>query len=207
MSVVVNHGGFFVRSRVPTSPKKLGPGGLVLVVGPSGSGKDTLLRGAAQCFAKDPHYVFPRRAITRQSDPANEDHDSLSMAEFEAIKQDDEAAFWWQAHGHGYVIPQSVEADVQAGKTVIFNASRGIIATAHQRFSSVAVVHISVPEEVLRSRIENRGRESGGDIEKRLYRAGMAWHSTDSSFEIINDRSVEDGVSRLVAIISDCANA
>ena len=203
MSVVVNHGEFAIRSKMSSSPSRLGPGSLVLVVGPSGSGKDTLLRGAAEQLADNPRFVFPKRAITRPSDPNSEVHDTLSMLAFSAIEAAGEAAFSWQAHGHGYVIPKSVEADIQAGKTVIFNASRSMIEDAQQRYSSVGVLHISVPDHVLRTRIENRGRETDGDVTQRLSRAKMTWQSTGHIFEIENDGSVEDGVAKMVAAIHD----
>ena len=61
---------------------RIGPGRLVLVVGPSGAGKDTLLAHARAACRDDPDIVFPRRVITRPSSAA-EDHDTLSDAAFD----------------------------------------------------------------------------------------------------------------------------
>ena len=51
---------------------------LVLVVGPSGAGKDTLINAAKAALAGDDRFVFPRRVVTRPAVTALEDHDTVT---------------------------------------------------------------------------------------------------------------------------------
>jgi len=90
-------------------------GRLILVVGPSGAGKDSLIEGARAALAGCPEYLFPRRIITRESDPGSEDHFTLSEAEF--AQQQAAGAFFlsWGAHGLHYALPGAV-ADALAAR-------------------------------------------------------------------------------------------
>ncbi|MGA7013248.1 MAG: phosphonate metabolism protein/1,5-bisphosphokinase (PRPP-forming) PhnN, partial [Pseudolabrys sp.] len=62
-------------STAPARSELIGPGRLVLVVGPSGAGKDTVITGAKAACAADSTFVFPRRVVTRPASDA-EDHDT-----------------------------------------------------------------------------------------------------------------------------------
>ena len=97
---------------------------LVLVVGPSGAGKDTLLDAARRKLAGDTRFRFVRRVITRPANAGGEDHDPVTEAEF-ATRH---FALQWQAHGLRYGIPADIADDLASGRVVIANVSRAVIA-------------------------------------------------------------------------------
>lgn len=137
---------------------------LVLVVGPSGAGKDTVLAYARRYLATADHFVFLRRVVTRPPGPG-EDHEPATDAEFAARH----FALSWAAHGLCYGIPQEIEADLAAGRTVIANVSRAVVAQARQRYHC-KVIEITAPAEILARRLAARGREQEPDIAARLAR-------------------------------------
>ena len=101
-------------------------GTLVLVVGPSGAGKDSIIRGAQRAFEGNSQFVFPRRVVTRKADVAAEDHDSITDMAFALSVAAGDFAVWWKAHGNGYGIPITIDDDLRIGRTVIFNCSRTV---------------------------------------------------------------------------------
>jgi ribose 1,5-bisphosphokinase len=144
-------------------------GGFVLVVGPSGAGKDTLIGLARQALAGEPRVLFPRRVVTRASSAA-EAHDCLSSEAFDAAVASGAFCLWWRAHGLAYGIPQTAALAAHEGAVVICNVSRTVIAEARQRLSSVTVVQITASPEILAQRLVERGRTEDGDLLQRLTR-------------------------------------
>ena len=63
------------------------PGIMIVVVGPSGAGKDSLINLARMHYADDPRIGFVRRVITRPADGATEDHVPATIDAFEEQKQ------------------------------------------------------------------------------------------------------------------------
>jgi ribose 1,5-bisphosphokinase len=156
---------------VTDSAMKLGPGRLVLVVGPSGAGKDTLIDLARTACAGDPGIVFPRRVVTRQAS-AFEDNEEMDAASFQQALADGRFAIHWEAHGHCYAVPRAIDDDILAGRRVVVNVSRGVIATLRRRYENVVVVLITAPADVLAARLASRKRSSDADLGERLHRAG-----------------------------------
>jgi ribose 1,5-bisphosphokinase len=149
---------------------KLGPGRLVLVVGPSGAGKDTLINLARAECAGDPDVVFPRRVVTRSAS-SFEDNEEMSAAAFRQALDDGRFALHWEAHGHCYALLRTIDNDIGAGRAVVVNVSRGVIDALRRRYANVIVVAITAPPEILAARLAARGRSSDADLGKRLYRA------------------------------------
>ncbi len=147
-----------------------GRGRLVLVVGPSGAGKDTLLARAAEQLAGDPRFVFPKRQVTRQADQQSEDHDTLSREDFERAHSGGECTLSWEAHGLGYVIPLSILDQVNNGLVAVCNGSRRILPEAKRKYPECRVIVIGADRDVRAQRLVARGRESAAEVASRLDR-------------------------------------
>jgi ribose 1,5-bisphosphokinase len=176
------------------------PGRLVLVVGGSGVGKDTMLSGARAALFGDARFVFPRRVITR-SDDATEMHQAVTDAEFDALSETGAMSLSWVAHGLRYGLPRSLEADIAAGRIVVCNASRTIIAAVRQRFARTTVIEITAPLQVRSERIVQRGRENAEDVAQRLARTLEDSYIEPSDITIDNGGSIDDAVAALVSVL------
>ncbi|MBA5778950.1 phosphonate metabolism protein/1,5-bisphosphokinase (PRPP-forming) PhnN [Stappia sp. F7233] len=186
--------------------KRLGPGRLVLVVGPSGAGKDTLMSAVRIRLAADGRYLFARRLITRTADPAAEDHGTISEAEFERLAAAGDIGLCWRAHGLGYVLPSSVDDAIRQGKTVIANGSRKALVAAQAKYERLTVLLITAPREILAARLLARGRETAEEIGRRLDRADLDLPELDRSEEVLrvisNTGTVEQAVAQILAAIA-----
>ncbi len=155
---------------IPELETKIGPGRLVLVVGPSGAGKDTLLGLAQAALADDGDVVFVRRVVTREAS-AHENNVQVTPEAFRSAKDDGAFAIDWEAHGLCYALPRSIDDDIRAGRSVVANISRTVIPALRAAYADVVVVSITAPPEVLAARLAARGRASDGPLSDRLKRS------------------------------------
>lgn len=177
----------------------IGPGRLVLVVGPSGAGKDTLLRLAQAACVEDQDIVFPRRVVTRESSAA-EDNIAMSFDEFRRALDHGDFAVHWEAHGHSYALPLEINDDIRAGRAVVVNVSRTVIAALRQAYANVVVVAITAPPEVLAQRLAARARVSDGSIADRLARS-VDDATAQADVTILNAGSADYHSRQLVRVI------
>jgi ribose 1,5-bisphosphokinase len=177
---------------------------LILVVGPSGAGKDTLLNLAKAACTEDRNISFPRRVVTREAS-ASEDNEQLGPDAFREALARGEFALHWEAHGHFYGLRRTIEDDLRAGRTVVINVSRTVIDAARRNHADVKVVSITAPPEVLAERIAMRARVSDGLSGQRLGRTVTEASTPDVT--ILNVGRPEDHARRLVRILKDdCAS-
>ena len=187
------------------NPKNKYPGVLILVVGPSGVGKDSLIDGAKAVLEGNPQFVFPRRTIMRAADAGSEAHRTITECDFVTEEAAGSFAFSWRAHGLAYGIPKTITDDLTAGRSVIVNVSRAILDRARRRFPSLRVISIHAPEGVLAERLSKRGRESKSDIRERLDRANAYDVAGPDVIELVNDGTLEVAVETFVAILHKTA--
>ena len=90
-------------------------GQLIYVVGPSGSGKDSII----QALANEADVTVMRRVITREPDSVGEVADSVDIETFDQMEADGLFSMSWRANGLSYGIPLSLDEHLQAGKVVV----------------------------------------------------------------------------------------
>jgi ribose 1,5-bisphosphokinase len=176
-------------------------GCLVLVVGPSGAGKDSILDGARQALDGDDRFTFVRREITRPADAGGEDHIAVTQEVFRQRAVDGSYALVWEAHGLGYGIPSAALKGLARGQTVIANVSRGILASARARFSPLCIVHVSVPAQILAQRLMGRGREDPAQVTERLERAAAFQVDGGDVLTLVNDGPLERSVDTFLEML------
>ncbi|GLQ37325.1 ribose 1,5-bisphosphate phosphokinase PhnN [Rhizobium albus] len=152
-------------------PAREHAGTLIVVLGPSGSGKDTIIDFAREALGARDDVLFVRRVVTRDAAVQAEDHDTLDEDAFLAADKAGAFAFTWQAHGLRYGLPRSMDAHLASGGIAIANGSRATLPDLRRRYPTLVPVTLAVAADVLAARIAARGRESEAEIAARLQRA------------------------------------
>lgn len=181
------------------------PGVLVLVVGPSGVGKDTLIGGARKALEADKRFSFVRRLVTRPTDMDLEDHVSLDREAFARARAGGRFALVWQAHNLDYALPISVDTDLALGRVVVANISRHAVPAAIGKYPLCRVVQISAEISLRAERLARRGRENRDQIAARLAREGAALPADVAPIVIDNSSSVGIGVTAFVMALRQIA--
>lgn len=180
-------------------------GALVLVVGPSGVGKDTLIGGAQKALENDKRFTFVRRLVTRPSGAVGEEHDSVEPDIFAQMEEAGRFALSWDAHDLRYALPLSVDTDLALGRIVVANVSRHVVAEAIGKYPSCAVVQISAEISRRAERLVLRGRESSDQITARLARESAPVPAGVSPIIIDNSGSIAIGVTAFVMALRGIA--
>ena len=176
------------------------------VVGPSGSGKDSLINGARTVLEPTNRYVFARRVITRPAGSPGEDHEPATEEDFERRCARGDFLISWNAHGLRYGLPNALKAALERGQNVIANGSRAAISELTERVSRLVVVEVTAPADLLAVRIAGRGREVGAAIDGRLLRNVAQRPVSVQTVTVCNDGTVAAGIERFLAALESSVN-
>lgn len=171
-------------------------GRLFYVVGPSGSGKDSLIAYARARLFSSP-IVFARRYITRTAHQGAENHSVLNEAEFLQQLRRGGFALHWSSHGYMYGIGTEIDQWLARGRDVVVNGSREYLAEARARYPDLKLIWIEASEPLLRTRLAARAREDQDAVERRLQRAA-AFTPPDDALRIANEGSLHEAGNKLI---------
>ena len=182
-------------------------GQLFLIVGNSGSGKDSLLEEVMTRWpASAKPLKIPRRYITR---PAHESEPFVPVTpqDFAGLRRQGKFCLNWYVYDTHYGVPATAIKWLKEGDLVIVNVSRAIIPQARQLVPGLKVIFISVPLASTLQRITSRNRESLNDrgFKQRLARAKANQTLTDADFVVDNSGSLKAAVDELLGyLLSFC---
>lgn len=142
----------------------------ILVVGPSGAGKDTLLRAARDYFKSEKMIGFAKRCITRPPD-ANEDNYYVNELGFTILEKSSYFISTWRAHGNCYGIPRNQLSTGFEEESKIVSISRSAIQDFEQACNNPVTLIVTASKEKLEQRLLTRGRESVNKVRERLQHA------------------------------------
>jgi phosphonate metabolism protein PhnN/1,5-bisphosphokinase (PRPP-forming) len=185
--------------------KKEYPGTLFLVVGNSGSGKDSIISGVIENYPSYLKKIYsPPRYITRKAS-TTEGNIYVSPEEFKSLEKQGKFALRWYIYGLNYGIPIKIDSLLRNGHPVIMNVSRTIINNAKKRYKNIKVIFIKIPFELTVKRLRERGRESGNLLEKRIKRAKTHQTFPKADYILDNSGSLDKAVSQCLEYIIEAS--
>ena len=168
---------------------------IILIVGASGVGKDSLIKEAKKDLKKE--FNFVKRYITRKPDK-NEKNYFLENCAFELLKDNDFFISSWEAHENFYGISKNSIKN----RLNIISISRSKISDFEKNFKNVYVINITLNKEELKNRLIKRGRETLEEIQKRLDRSYDKIEAKNLiNFE--NDKSFQESKEAFIKLLKE----
>jgi ribose 1,5-bisphosphokinase len=141
---------------------------LFYLIGASGVGKDSLLKYVRENLSQDAPVMIAHRYITRPQDAGSENHIALNEGEFAARMQRGCFSMCWYSHQTWYGVGSEVDQWLSMGLNVVVNGSRAYLEEALQIYPDLIPVLVTAELDILKRRLESRGREGAQQIEQRL---------------------------------------
>ena len=144
------------------------PGRLIYIMGPSGAGKDTVMRGAVQRLGSQA--LIAHRVVTRAAHPEDVATILVDRDEFAWMEGSGLFAMAWRANDLDYGVLRHIDKALLHGRDVFISGSRAYLPEAVRRYPGLIPVLVTAAAILLRDRLVARGREDRDQIEARLAR-------------------------------------
>ena len=177
---------------------------LFILVGPSGTGKNTLLQGTIKQVEDLTQMPTTTTRSPRPDELGNVQHFFISDQEFDQLIQQNSFVEWQVIHGNRYGnLKSTVEQVVNSGKDYIADVDvTGALSLKKIYPHNVILIFVLTPSmKVLEHRIRQRGNISDDEVRFRLSRAEFEISFMPKcDYVIINDK-LEATLEGLRAII------
>jgi guanylate kinase len=185
-------------------PRTAGPAGrLVVITGPSGVGKGTLIR---HLLDRLPELELAVSATTRKPRPGEthgEDYWFLGDAEFDRRLAQGDFVEHAEYSGRRYgTLRSELESRVAGGRAVLLEIEVQGARQVREALPDALQVFIAPPSSAaLRTRLVGRGTDDPEQVERRLRVAERELAAQDEFQEVVVNDRLEDAVDELVGIV------
>lgn len=176
---------------------------LIIVSGPSGVGKGTVLK---KLCGDDPNIVPSISATTRP--PRDEDTEGVTyffktVPEFLKMIDDGKFMEWAEFSENYYGTPlEYVESNLDAGRDVLLEIDvQGALKLRENRTKGIYIFIAPENLDVLRERLSGRGTEDADEIERRVKAAEWELTQMNNYDYIVINRVVDDAAREIRDII------
>jgi guanylate kinase len=178
-------------------------GMLLVISGPSGTGKGTLIE---KLMKEDPSLVFSVSATTRAPRPGEIDgvhYHFVSNEKYDELVAEGAFVEYATVHGNRYgTLRSEVYARLERGENVVLDIDvQGALNVIASEKEKVSIFILPPSMKELRARLTGRGTETEEDVERRL--ANAVWEISQKDhyeYKVIND-NLEECARTLQAII------
>ena len=166
---------------------------LVYVVGPSGAGKDSVLREWRSMLPAGAPLAFAQRVVTRPAvaDPLSEQHEPVDEERMDRLRAEGHLALHWCANGLRYGVRRAWLAALEQGQWLVVNGSRGHVEELRRSAPLAKVVLVTASPETLEQRLRARARESEAQVRARLARGVRLNQALKPDFVVHNDGQLQ----------------
>ena len=179
-------------------------GNLIIISGPSGSGKDEVLK---RLFKKKSNIGFSISSVTRnmrEGEVEGEKYNFISVEKFKSMIDNDEFLEYNEYCGNFYGTPKTpVIKSIENGVDIVLEVDVNGAENIRKNFKDAVSVFIIPPSFAeLKRRLVGRGTESAEVIEKRLSEAiGEISRANEYDYIVVNDK-IDEAVDNIITIIN-----
>lgn len=177
---------------------------LTVVSGPSGVGKDSVLK---RSFALDPSLWYSVSYTTRQpraGEVDGVDYHFVSDAEFDRMVQEGQMLEWADVHGHRSGTGRAeVESALAEGRAAVLNIDVQGARSVRREMPDAFLVFLAPPnQEELRRRLAARGTEDPGEIARRHADAEIEMGYSDRYDAVVVNDAIDRAATEILEVIN-----